>query len=946
MSRLRLIQLSALALVVLPCLAVSLRISVLEQFAHLIHASILSPSQMSDVACDNRACIKQYKFNIPPPGGGSESQRVGFYNTFLSGVISQEEKLAPSYYEEFIETPPNWYQFQDFNVRSAGPFWVTAIAPAGRKKIGMDWPKVFFGTPDQIAALSTVHALFNTQLYIALSVITLVLALVLRVGMVRDRNSFDYRYTLITGLLVSCVCLAYSHLFDHLAFQMGLSLGSIENVSKWLWGPALCFLSLKSNWRALIASLVYLVAIGWFGGFGNTTPATFHTAYPLIVAAVALFVVISNRRDLTDFQLPTVLCVGTVIYDGLVVNGIVPLVTSSYLSPLAMTGLFAWIHRDGLRAILNLAFFGHKQELINVQLEALSKTRDQLSSDLFLTEIAGILSAGLDANRASILILESGKPLIANYKGGKIEIIRDGYTPPVFARVLQTNEELFLVEGADLKTIRERAPDFSRKSLKYSGCKSVVMPIASGQTCYGALAITDFANERDLMADPHYQEHLRGMIAVIRSEVLKWVMRDASEQSSASRKVEQEIISDLLSRAPSLRTSSDTMEAFCQILKLRTGLSAAYFSFDEKTEAATYIASHGLTERAKNLWGAASFYAKKDNNLSPIAIAINEKRPVFIEDITSFYGFLKSKSVQALDASDARGLIVLPVEGFQQRYGVLLIFQPRAQADTRSINEFRFLERFGELLAIQAYQSEINAKSEHQERTLRRIIDPELIDTVMSKENDHSQVVGRVEDSLIFVLDFRGSTQASRGIDDPSDLAQRLSKVYDAADKIVRRYGGYFEKGNGDGLLFTLKCTPSASSIAHLLFGDLFNHLQAVASRELGLRKSIVVAHRGQLFRGVLGTAGRMAWDNCGKELVNTFDIEKHAKQIGGVVLAISSAFCTSMEPSVSNAIQNCASQVILLEAMNEEIYVFNSQACESLIVSFRSPETHIAIAA
>ena len=937
MSRLRLVKTATFLLISVPCLAVSLRIPVMEWFATSIHASTLHPISIGETKCDNAVCIKQFRFHAPESREGEGPKSVGFYNTFLSGSLSQDLNSSPSSYLELTKTPPNWYQFQDTTVLPGRDIWVTAIAPAGRKKIGMDWPMIFFGTPDQIAALSTVHSLFNTQLYIALSAITLVIALVLRVGVVKKRNRLQYRYTLTTGLLISIVGLTYSHLFDHMAYQMGISLGIIENVSKWFWGPSLCFLTLRRFSWAIGASAVYTAMIALTGGYHAQTPTLFHLSYPAIVAITCAFTVIFNRKELFKLQSPIALCLAAVVYDALVVNGVVPLITSSYLSPLAMPGFFAWAHRDGLRAIVNLAFFGHKQELVNERLEFLTKSRNELNTEEFLTQISKMIATGLDARRASVLILESGKPIIATYFDGKVEIIRDGYTPPVFARVLQTNEEMFLVEASELKMIRERAPELSKRGSDYATGKSIIVPLSAGPHCYGALAVTDFHFEKDILEDLQYQEHARGMITVIRSEVLKWTIGDVSEKKTASRKLEHDIVSELLSKAPSYRTPVQALKSFCTTLKQHTELNSAFFSFDESTEAATYVDSAGLSDIAVNRWSAASFYAKRDNKLSPIAIAINEKRPVFIEDINSFFGFLQQKSIAALEASDTRGLIVLPIEGFERHYGVLLVFQSGAHAERYSIDGFRFLERFGELLAIQAYQSEINARSELQESTLRRIIDPALVETVMAKNNSHAKVVGVVEDSFVFVLDFRGSTAASRRFEDPAEMANCLSRVYDEADKIVREYGGYFEKGNGDGLLFTLKNTPKIALMVHHLFSELFLRLRIVAERELGLSQSIVVAHKGKIFRGVLGTSGRMAWDNCGRDLVNAFDIEKHAKRIDGVVLAISESFCTGLDRSISEAIRSSSSGAIRIDAMNEEVYVFDTNAYNRLIFRFSS---------
>jgi class 3 adenylate cyclase len=204
------------------------------------------------------------------------------------------------------------------------------------------------------------------------------------------------------------------------------------------------------------------------------------------------------------------------------------------------------------------------------------------------------------------------------------------------------------------------------------------------------------------------------------------------------------------------------------------------------------------------------------------------------------------------------------------------------------------------------------------------------METILQRREKGEQVVGVVEETFLFLLDLRGSTTASRQFPDPTDLAKRLSRIYEQADLLVRDYGGYFEKGSGDGLLFTLRDGPGVWPKVVALLMQLETTLGNVAGTELGIRRTIMIAHHGTIFRGVMGSAGRMAWDNCGKDLTNCFDIEKYAKQVDGAVFAASESFLARADSALKVAAIRAASASLTLSDGSERVYVYDSAAREA----------------
>lgn len=924
---------------VAPCVLVSLRSQIVEKFGSRTGAQLALPIQQLGTICVEKYCQREYQFITPKAAPGSGSW-IGFHNTFLSGTVIFGKQVAPEKIVELLKKPPNWHQFHSYEVPSDEVVSILAVAPSGRKKVGMDSEKVFFGTEDTLSAIQTVHSLFSVHIYLALAALTLILTAALRARPRKGRQSSPYVHVALTGILISIVCFFYSHVFDLLFFHLGFSLGRIENSAKWFWGPAVFFLVYKSTRVAVLLSAAYLLSIALTGGMSAETPSLFYASYPLMVAVLtslsvgaALLGIVKYKNVFPIFPA----CFMT--HDALAINGIIPLLSSSYLSPLCMVGWFAWNHLEGLQTLLNLAVFGQRHEnLIRkvAEVRAYQKPADSTGARRKLQDLAFALSQSTKSNRVSILLIDHGVPIIARYCNGRTMLLQDGLTPPVFARVLQTREEMFLVGDDELTSIKAKANQ-QTSGEKYIRKYAIISPILDGDRIIGAIALTDFLEEAALLSDVYHQEHIRDMISLVKIELANMSARDTHEHQSVLASMQEGIAARFVEETYLATDTAKVIEEFGKAVKEIAGLKTIYFNYDAESDSATYLSSFGLEEVAVSLWQQEVFYSKKDNKLSPIAVAVNEQKSIYIEDIRTFYGFLKEKSIAALSASNSKGFAVLPVRRFGKTHGVLFAIQDAASDSQFEMNDYRFLDKCGEVLALQLYQAGINAKSARNESALRKIIEPDLIETVLLRRELGEQVVGMVQKNFLFLLDLRGSTQASRKFSDPTELAQRLSRIYDESDTLVRSFGGYFEKGSGDGLLFTLRDEPiSARNVVGLLT-QLASVLGMVAHRELGIEEIIMIAHYGKIFRGIMGSATRMAWDNCGVDLINCFDIEKSAKKCPGIVFAASESFAKEAGKSIYKLISELATDRFCIADGQECVFLFDKTSTGTLFVALKS---------
>lgn len=931
MNRRRILSALALAAGVIPCLIVSFRVQMLDTFAIKVGAEVRPPSHTSELQCTAEYCVKNYRFS-PPPSSDKKETWIGFHSTFLSGTVLSKKFDTNTTLKDLLSKSPNWHRFLKFPVTDKGDITIAAVAPIGRKKIGMDWQRAYFADQDSLSAIQTVHALFNIHIYLVLALLALVLTVALRASYVLKTSETPYVHTFISGSLIATACFLYSHVFDLIWAQLGLPKGFIDNAAKWVWGPSIFFLVFSNTKLAGMLSAIYVGAIALTGGMIWDAPLSFHLAYPVIVILIALIVAGTAFTRAAEGKWFQLIPAGLVVYDALVINGYVPLITSTYLSPLFLTGWFAWVHLGGLQTLVNLAVFGHKQEYLIRQLNEI-RPRSQGSDGnehRHVLALANKLAIAAEADRVSIFLLNRGEPLIARYIDGHSDLICDGFVPPVFARVLQTKEEMFMVAEDQLAAIRQRAAGVIPSS-KYGSRHAIITPIIENDRILGAIALANIYDEAQLLQDKHHQDHVRGLISLVVGEIANVTVRDNQEHLRVLSEMQENISSEFIQKTHLLDSSERVFTAFGECLYQHTKLSTVFFSFSPVDSAANYITSYGISQTAANLWQQSSFFARKDNRLSPIAIAVNEERAVYIQDIRSFYGFLQEKSINALNASEAAGFTVLPIKRFGKISGVMFAIQPRSSPSPREMEDFKFLENCVELLALQLYQSEINAKSARQEGALKQIIDPGLIETVLKHREKGDQVVGVVEHNFMFLVDMRGSTIASRKFPEPTDLARRLARIYDRADRFVRDYGGYFEKGSGDGLFFTLKDEAGAPTKAASLLVLLESALAQVAASELGIQRTIMIAHYGKLFRGVMGSTSRMAWDNCGTDLINCFDIEKSAKRVDGIVLAISSSFASQLGSDFQSRVTDLASNSINLANGLDIIFLFNETSAADL---------------
>jgi class 3 adenylate cyclase len=340
-----------------------------------------------------------------------------------------------------------------------------------------------------------------------------------------------------------------------------------------------------------------------------------------------------------------------------------------------------------------------------------------------------------------------------------------------------------------------------------------------------------------------------------------------------------------------------------------------------------------MPEDQEKQWREIPFRARPTNRISPFAITINERRPVFVENIQSFFNFLTPQSVDVLTRTQTKAFICSPVTFGDNVLGLICALDI-PDHPTLTSDVVKTLDVPSKYLAYHLEQIRINGVIAHQEQVLSRFADPALLKMVESSDSSEL-VVGEAAPCTILIQDLRGSTAASRRESDPKALATKFASIYQTAAQIARGFGASFDKGNGDGTITTL-ATPGKDNGQTLEMAlSLIDKVETRAKELLSITSVLTVIHRGTPFRGIMGNTWRIAWDTCGSDVNDTFSIEKAAKKVDGTLLAISSQVIECESTTTKELLERIASNKMTVEGLPGYTLLFDKHALEALRNAF-----------
>ncbi|OFZ19150.1 MAG: hypothetical protein A2X94_10420 [Bdellovibrionales bacterium GWB1_55_8] len=875
--------------------------------------------------CSADLCTQEAHFRFSGlPENGQLS--IGYYGAFADSWV----RINDHAFDEIksrAELRMSWFEFRMYRLpalvsptSNAWDVTVISASPIGTRKLGMSTPHVFVGPSQALETLRRLFEFYNIHLYLLAALI--LCGLQIFIWSARTSSRTKNSGAILPFALTVAALLSYSHYFDSILIGLGASVSLIEGLPRMFWGPAIFAHVLKRKSTmlaalALYAALVFPGLVDW-----PSKDLFFAVYYKWVVtgtSAIAIITILRNWRDLSLLSPFSLL----LISDTLVIQGIAPLLGGLYLSPL---GLFALPVVKNLPSILSLLhhnYFWHKRNQLTAELNKLRIAAPASATpewkDL-LYRMAQQLSKSTGAERISICYLGLDSPLIVGSSHGKRIEFQDGQLPPVFARVIQTDEAIWWSEEGVFNKGLSRSK-FGQKD-GYKSDIATVLPIRVNNEVYGAVSLTDFSNPGLIRADTDLRTYLEEVILSYRDLLSAQLVRRKEVASASYERVTAKILKNFSERAPFLSSAPDAARLFLEHVTQEFPVMGMYFEYHADTERLELLSSVGMSPGLEALWQGIPFRARPTNRLSPFAISINERRGIFINDIRVYYSLLAAPSVNVLEASQVRGFVTAPVCLGDKVLGLVCLLQ-RSDQEFFAPETPKILEMPTHYLAYHLEQLHANQRLSAAERVIGRFADPALIRALGNASADQPILAGGTFSGPILVQDMRGSTDASRRENDPAALAIKLSTVYGVAGKLANRFGGTFDKGNGDGLITTLSAEPGNGEALPLCLHYL-DEVFEEARKLLGVAETIVIAHRGTLYRGVMGNLQRIAWDTCGRDLVDAFAIEKSAKQVPGIVLAISSAFLSAEAPETREFLMGIARERIQVSEMDGEVHLFD----------------------
>jgi len=884
------VAISSCALTLVPVVIGTSRDSVLSSMTNRSGISVLAPSSVSEKTCNEEFCRVDTHFHLDPIALSKlRSPSVGYYGAFADSWIRLGSRDIDSI-EKREDVRLSWFQFRTIPIGAhqdiQGDVSVVSVSPHQARRIGLTSPRLFLGETRQLDSLKRAFEFFNVHLYILGALLTLGAAVMLFASRQANRAIDLTRLLSLTGL-VCAAQFTYSHYFDDILQSVGVPLSLIEGQARLFWGPVVLVALLNSKRTLFTCVSLYLalVAPGLIDWPGRDI--FFAGVYRSVVAATTVIAAVETIRRKKYRFLPFIL---VATYDVGLLFGLVPMFGGIYLSPLTFPALPLLRYLDHFMVLARQHVLWYRRTGITQEMKALRESHDTSFENWNRTlgKLVLTVATSTGANRVSICYLGLDSPLIVSYSSKRLKEYKDGRLPPVFARVVQTKEALWWVHKDDLSQLNTKQP---KRNETYTSDHAVVLPIICAGEVYGAISLTDFSDLGQILADPVQRQYTEEVIAGFVDLISSHLVRQRESSSVEIERTSNRLTEDFSHASSSVSGREQLVSAFLTAACKALGVRGMFFSFDSDSRALAMISAHGeFHNDAVNLWKSIPFKARADNKISPFAIATNERKPIFIDDIQVFYNLLFQQSIDAVEATKTKGFLVHPVVLGETTFGLLVLVDSNSGAPVRR-EMLSILDQPVRYLAFQLEQVRNETVIREQEKVISHFADPRLVELLKGADASAGMAIGDVFEGVLILQDLRGSTAASKKQPDPKELARRLAKVYQTASDIAKNYGAAFDKGNGDGLITTMNAPSLDNRGALLLCLEYLLTVYKTAADQLGVSDTIVIAHRGIVFRGILGNTSRVAWDTCGRDLVDAFSIEKVAKKLDGVVFALSAEF-------------------------------------------------------
>jgi len=747
----------------------------------------------TDLVCKNDVCYKDYYFKIP--GHVSfVNPSVGFYSAFVDSTIKVGKS---SFYKDILNTKglvSSWWNFQNFRI-SKNDFGkelvVRTFSENNTKKNGMSKEFIYLGSASSIDSLEYSWKFINIYSYIFLGFICLLVGFLANTVQDKKFNPFVHSLVLFLGLI------GLSHSADNLFYSLGISNDALMSIVRFSYLYSIWYSIFQINGKKnniLVYCGVIVFAFSCFpSSYSNLVLNGFYR-WLVSISSISLFYSSIKKRKLSIILLSLYF-----IWDSLVLFGLLNLSTGIYMSPIALGLLFISLNNKKVKRIIrnNLSWI-RKEEIKNelAEVEKLDLSYKELKD--LLIKVLRSLMYDIGSSRGSICFFNDNNPIIVNVTNSTIKTIDDGIIPEVFGKVIQSGDPIWWASDDQFNQLRQGDNENT------FGISSVV-PIKVSKKIFGALSVTGFQHsmievEEDLLTIENTIESYIDLIT-------RYLIYNENLSGDLLLKTRKKLNDTLSNQLIKVNDSLNAYQYLCESVSENLDVIAMVFSFQEDDRSLTLCGFSGERDEIKDEWSKVPFKARHNNKISPFAVAVNEKKQVFVSNIKSYYSILKSKHSQRLfELTDTSGFYCNPIIIDENVNSLLVILEKQnSNFFNNELNET--LSVAISYLTYKLREIEIKESENRKDKLLNKFVPEEAKNQILSDgiafEKDHG---------MLLMIDLRSSTKISSISSEYADeFVDCVESVRNLIVPKAMEYNFVLQKINWDAFYFTYSYDKESS---------------------------------------------------------------------------------------------------------------------------------------
>jgi len=880
---------------------------------------LVTPMVVSEKTCLLDICKQTYDFILPETiRENNDYPAIGYYSAFADSFITVNgaDLGRVSAKSDVIIS---WFQFHTHTLtslsRGDARITVNCISPMGTNKLGMDNPNLLFGNKRDIDAIASLFSFFSIHIYLlsAFFVSALGAGLLLTESV---RKSMGER-RLIAQTLVSVFALfLYSHYFDVSLINIGIPKHIVEIATRLWFGPILAAFFILKNRTAVVASIAYVlfyVPALLNIPFGNEMALYGNRWIFTIITLAFCFALI--RRKLPLYYSPFALLLTK---DAATVQGLIPLTSGVYLWILGIPGVFLLANVRHLKQIIDDQVFIMRTKEVARIFDRMKQTGQTTVEDwqILLKRFCSSLSQATDAKRISVCYLLAERPIILSFNNGIFKPINDGKLPNKFARVIQTKSPLWFVNKKTLERLAPATPGGTQ--IEYRTDFACLIPIVSGGEVFGAISLTDFENE-SVRNNAEQQEEMKIIISRYVDHLSQLLMKKSKDNTIQRQHRSGEIITLFSRRILVSGDQKSIVTAFLDSIDNCFPCQALYFSYDSTDSRMRLLSGKNIAPEILALWAAVPFRAAKENLHAPFPIAINDRIPVYVGDITTLDRVLLTQSVELFKKTQTRTLFAAPIVFGDRVFGLVCLLDRTPHNQNLREAEY-ILDAPMKYLSLMLFQTENKTRLLNQEQ----VESDKDAKNISNKANNqmHALLLAQCERTVV-------NSIPSESVGGSVDA---VSKYYDRLLPAAEKARAYLQN-NQKGEMTTV--IPLTDNNKMLPLETCLSYLENVRSalnindNDNSGDRLFWILDRGEVLKKSQNNAD---YEFCGPDISTLLDTGEDMSLIAEICMAVTSRFYFQIRPEFQQLIKQTADLAFDGHADKHNIYVFKKSGLVKLV--------------